>query len=147
MRNFTNKKFALLSLTSLLLVSFCLLPCGGSTAMAAKSGHAHNKSHKEMGNMDHAAGGKMEAHNCRGGSNGALKITDETDTASCQHCTISVPAILKDTKVFSHITFDLPRNEGLNNILLSSTGGLLNLYLPPPRHKSPIYIINSIYII
>jgi len=115
--------------------------------MAATSGHAHDKSHEEMGSMDHAAGGDMEAHNCHGGNKNTLKITDDVKTASCPHCYISAPAILKDTKVLSLIAFDLPNNEGINNILLSSKGSLLKLNLPPPRYKNPIYIINSSYII
>jgi hypothetical protein len=144
MRNFTNKKLSLFGLASLLLVSFCLLPCGGAAAMAARSGHVHDKSHKEMGSMDHAG---MEAHSRHGGDKGALHVNGDAKTASCQHCNISAPAILKDTKVPGCTAFDLPKNEGSDNLLLSSTGGLLKLDLPPPRHKNPIHIINSIYII
>jgi hypothetical protein len=148
LRNFTNKKLSLFSLTSLLLVGFCLLPCGGSAAMAAKADHVQNKSHKEMGSMDHAAVGGMEAHNCHGGNEGTLQITDDAKTASCLYCNISSPSAFQEARSFSFIAFDLSRDAGFDySQSYSIVGGLLNLDLPPPGYNQPIYILNSTYII
>ena len=139
-RRFKNKYVSVFSLVAFLFATTCLIPCGGFELTKAEAGVHHDSGDKAAGHVM----AKMESHSCHGAGN----LTAITVEDSCPHCDISSPSDFQETRSFNFSIIGVNTTEGIGHLLsLSSTGGLSKLNLPPPRHKNPLYVINSIYII
>ena len=139
-----NKKTALLVVTSFLLVSLCLLPCGRfsvSDANASSHHGSHSMADQEMSSDE----GHMSCHDGMGGS---MTVSEADNHASCIHCDTVAPATLNKLR-----TLDLPDHsiefDSFSAIspLLLTKGNLQKTEYPPPRFKDHIHKTISVYII
>lgn len=135
-----DKKFALVTLASFLLLSFCLFPCNGlKPAVAEASTHA--------GAVHQGHADSMGGHGCHseGKSGGVLKSGNHN---GCLHCTTSAPALLQEQK--SHLpdaaAFVAHHNPN-RLVLLSSSGFYPKQNLSPPGLKRSINILHSTFLI
>ena len=136
---FRNKRSATVALTSLLLVSFCLIPCGKAGLLTAEAGISSE--------MQHEGGTEMAGQSCHGSSSSDSQIK-EGDTNSCLHCDSSTPAIIQSVKSsFSADQLASLRAEHLLSNNIASRTYQKWATLKPPGKTRPIYILNSIFII
>ncbi|MDT8316561.1 MAG: hypothetical protein RQ824_01030 [bacterium] len=136
---YKNKRISLISLTSLLLVSFCLIPCGKAGLLRAEA--------SQQAGMRHEAAAEMKGHSCHNSSSSDFQIK-EWDLNSCIHCDSSTPAIIQSVK--SSFSIDHPASIRAEHLL--SYNESLNTdqkwaALKPPGEVRPIHILNSIFII
>ena len=134
-----NKRISVISLTSLLLVSFCLIPCGKAGLLKAEA--------NSQAGMHHEASAEMKGHSCHDSSSGDLQLI-EVDLNSCIHCDSSTPAIIQSVKS----SFSADQLASLRAEYLLSNEESSNSYqkwaaLKPPGKTRPIHILHSIFII
>ena len=138
-----NKKIALLAITSMLLLSVCLLPCRGLAMIGADSMSHHDSSTEAT-----ASHGKhLSSLRCHD----AVKTSQQYDSSnkmSCPHCELYAPAAIKDTpsNVTSNLYNILGLETGTSSLLLSQKSQF-DLDHPPPPLKQSIHKTHSIYII
>lgn len=135
-----NKRLTILSLTSFLLISFCLIPCGEVGLLSADAG--------THGDMHSGHGEAVETHSCHG----SRVAYDEELRASdaelvCFHCDLSAPLALQDInpQIFKVKTAETSIDE-----LHFYSVALLKSYfqnLGPPGLAEPIYLLNETYLI
>ena len=136
---YRNKRISVISLTSLLLVSFCLIPCGKAGLLNAEAGISSG--------MQHEGGTEMAGRSCHGSSSSDFQIK-EGDINSCLHCDSSTPAIIQSVKSsFSADQLASIRSEHLLSNNIASNSYQKWATLKPPGKARPIYILNSIFII
>ena len=136
---YKNKRISVISLTSLLLVSFCLIPCGKAGLLKAET--------SPQAGMHHEAAAEMKEHSCHDSSSSDFQIK-EGDINSCLHCDSSTPAIIQPLKSpFSTDQFASLRVEYLLSSEESSNSYQKWATLKPPGKSRPIHILHSIFII
>lgn len=136
---YKNKRISLISLTSLLLVSFCLIPCG-------KAGLLQAEASTEAG-MHHEGADEMKGHSCHDSSSSDFQLK-ESDHNTCLHCDSSTPAIIQSVKS----SFSTDQLASIRAEHPLSNNESLNVHqkwaaLKPPGKARPIHILNSIFII
>ena len=136
---YRNKRISVISLTSLLLVSFCLIPCGKAGLLNAEAGISSG--------MQHKGGTEMAGRSCHGSSSSDFQIK-EGDLNSCLHCDSSTPAIIQSVKSsFSADQLASIRAEHLLSNNIASNSYQKWATLKPPGKTRPIHILHSIFII
>lgn len=142
MRTFKSKRFALFTLTSLLFVSFCLIPCGGFKVRDAEAGVHHGSGLKAAGNVM----ADMESHSCYNGGHVAAITGADADT--CLHCVVSVSAVPHETRSLNLGALGFYMGGGLEDThFYPYVAAFSEFDLPPPKFNKPIYILNSTYLI
>ncbi len=136
-RTIKKKRLAILSLTSLLLVSFCLIPCGNSGIA-----DAHASIH---GEMHQAHAGEMESHPCHGGDSAGFELKQGGDHG-CLHCDTDSPAALVDSKI-NNLKFAYSAPQSFEIIAAADGSTTIWTDIRPPGLLRPIYILNSTYLI
>ena len=136
---YKNKRISIISLTSLLLVSFCLIPCGKAGILKAEA--------SQQTGMHHEAAEEMKGHSCHDSSSSDFQIK-ERDLNSCIHCDTPSPAIIESVKN----DFSTDQLASMREELLPSNEEYSNSYqkraaLKPPGKSRPIHILHSIFII
>lgn len=136
---FRNKRLTVVALTSLLLVSFCLIPCGKAGLLTAEAGISSG--------MKHEGGAEQAGRSCHGSSSSDSQLK-EGDLNSCLHCDSATPAIIQSVKSsFSTDQLASIRAEHLLSNKIASNSYQKWATLKPPGKARPIYILNSIFII
>ena len=137
-KTFRNKRITVAALTSLLLVSFCLIPCGKSGLITAEA-----KTHAEMG---HDMGGGMKGHSCHDSASADVQLK-AGDHGGCLHCDLSNPGIIQTAN--TGFSDQVAAVETVYTVSLSSlSSSYLNwATLRPPGPDRPIHLLNSIFII
>ena len=143
LKNLKNKKVTLLTITSMLLISVCLLPCRG-LAMSGADSMSHNNSSTEATTSHEKHFSSLSCHDT---AKADLQY-DSSNEMSCPHCELFAPAAVKDartnvtTSLYNILDFETdPSSYHL------SQESQFDLDHPPPRLKQPIHKIHSIYII
>ncbi len=134
-----NRRISVISLTSLLLVSFCLIPCGKTGLLQAEA--------STQAGMHHEGAGEMEGHSCHDSSSSDFQLK-KSDHNSCLHCESSTPAVIQT----AHKELSKSQTAAIGTEYFISKSGISNSYLKwailmPPGQGRPIHILNSIFII
>ncbi len=141
-RSLIHKKTAVLTIASMLLLSFCFLPCSGSMSLAKAASQHHGMGH---GAGDHDMYSSVSHHSHKVDVANAVLAKG---LSTCDDCKIPVPAIIKSSGDSSLIALNIFSDEIYDNFIsLPLEGKFLKLGLPPPTHKNHIYILNSTYLI
>ncbi len=138
-KTFRNKRITAVALTSILLVSFCLIPCGKAGLLKAEAAMPST--------MAQGMAGEMEEHSCHDSTASADFQLKADEQVSCLHCDVSTPAIIQTVSTdFSNQT---ATNETVSLVSLStlSTSYVKWATLRPPGPDRPIHLLNATFII
>ena len=137
-KTFRNKRITLLSLTAILLVSFCLIPCGKAGLLKAEAAsHA---------GMVHEMTGEMAGHSCHDTASADFQIS-ELEQASCPHCDSATPGILQTAGTDFSVQPAAIETDHAVSLSGLSTSYVKWATLRPPGTERPIHLLNSIFII
>ena len=131
-----------MTIASMLLLSFCFLPCSGSMSGDKVAGQHHS--------MDRRAGNHgMQAYMSYSFHKIDLaNVVFAKDLSTCDNCKIPVPAVIQSSGASGLIALNVFSNKTLDDLIsLPVYGKFLKLGLPPPVYKNNIYILNSTYLI